>query len=364
MKTLFAIAMLTVMGALAVPASADGKGASPKVLLVYEDVDDVFMEEIRLRLESQLIEMELPTEVILKKVTLSHKHDDTWQPVLKQIKRPFGTVAILVLSCNRKRCEMTVFPPKGNFHAQVTIAKSDKDREARVTAVVASLRECLLGPLLPELKRLEGEGRSPSLPPAAANAVLLKSPFDAARKEAPPFRPWFWLSGGYQGDHPHPGGHPIHGPFIGVDIMPTNLLGVGLAVGWLGVRRADAAGASASIQRVNTNLALRLLFPIGPAKISISALGRVDTAIVEMNHGGDHGDEHDTRLELSIGGITMWHLPLPKGLNVWVGAGVLVSLIAKPVEVYVTQTDTETAINASTVRMIWSAGIAFSPIRK
>ena len=28
-------------------------------------------------------------------------------------------------------------------------------------------------------------------------------------------RPWLWLEGGYLGDHPHPEGHPLHGPWIG-----------------------------------------------------------------------------------------------------------------------------------------------------
>ena len=363
MRTIFPIGALLV--AMFFNGQALAEPALPQLLiLVRGDVDAEFVNEVKARVESETAELSLKTVVTVVETPSSSKHEEDWPTLVKTVEKPFGTVAIVGLTCHRRRCSLTVMPPKGSYYARIVVKKSEDDRDARVTAVASTIRETLLGPLLPEMKRLDSEGRNPSPAPNRPDGMLLKSPFESTRKAVlTEERPWLWLSGGYHGDHPHPGGHPIHGLFIGVDVIPTTFLGLGIQMGWLGIRRSELDTASASIHRLDTTFALRLLFPIGPAKISISALGRLDAAFVKMTHGGDHPSEKDTRLEVEIGGITMWHLPLPKKLNAWVGAGVLVALYSQEVEVYVDADSKETAIDAATVRMIWCAGVAFSPTK-
>jgi hypothetical protein len=365
MKRMAAIAVFSILIAMNVRGAA-GSDVPRLVILHGHEMATDFMREVKQRLESQLIGLGLKTIVVLRKTSNIPKDDGDWEAAVHSVKIPRGTVAVVGLQCNPNQCRLTVMPPRGDFLAKVTVEKSEKDRETRITAVVSTLRETVLGPLLPELGRLDQEGQTPTPPPLLSDdAVLLKSPFESERSETQPtFRPWLWLSAGYHGDHPHPGGYPLHGPFIGVDVTPTNLLGAGISVGWLGIRREEVLAIEASVHRIDLSLALRLLFSLGPAKVSISAIGRFDIAFVHIDAANEQADEKDRRFELQTGGLTMWHLPLPKRLNAWVGAGVLVSLISKSVEVDVGREADETVMDASTVRLIWCAGVAFSPLQK
>ena len=93
------------------------------------------------------------------------------------------------------------------------------------------------------------------------------------------------------------------------------------------------------------------------------ALGRLDVAFAQVDNPGNEPDTADTRLEIQTGGLTMWHLPLPRGLNAWVGAGVLVSMLSQELEATGTSGNPVTVFPASTLRMIWCIGMAFSPIK-
>ena len=136
-----------------------------------------------------------------------------------------------------------------------------------------------------------------------------------------------------------------------------------IGLGWLGIRKAEADGASVKIHRLTSSIAIRLIIPIGPAHLALAPVARLDAAFGSLNHV-DRDDETETNFEMHVGGLTTWHLPLVPRLDVIVGAGVLVSVISDETEVYGSAGERETAVPASMIRMIWTAGIAWSPIRR
>lgn len=343
--------------------AAAAEPSQPVLLILYYDLPIPFVEQVEHSIEAQLKTTDLPTNVVMRQIDLSSSSENVDWIAAAQEDKPDGTVAVLGLTCDEVNCGLYVLSLSTGAVVTVPIPHGLESGEPCKKAVVATIRETVLGPLLPELKRLAAEASHPSPPPKALDAVLLKSPFESERSTASFKRPWLYLSLGYHGDHPHPGGHPIHGPQLGVDFEITRLLGAGLQFGWLGIREEQVGRASATLQRLDTTLALRLFFALGPARVSLSAIGRVDVAFAKINNVGV-ADERKAKGELQIGGLTMWHLPLPWTRTfAWVGAGVVVSVIDNEVEVYINSGNKDTAIPSTTVRMIWIVKVAFSPLR-
>ena len=131
-----------------------------------------------------------------------------------------------------------------------------------------------------------------------------------------------------------------------------------LRVGWLGMDTADVETGSISAYRFALELELRIAFPVGPALFSIAPVGRVDLAVASANPSGPRGETTSVGAELYVGGMTTWHLPLPGGeVEALVGVGVLATILGRAFDV-----DGVEAIPETQLRVVWSAGIAWSPL--
>jgi hypothetical protein len=72
---------------------------------------------------------------------------------------------------------------------------------------------------------------------------------------------------------------------------------------------------------------------------------------------GPGGDERDVAPELHVGGAVGWRLPLPGGLAALLGLGALGTVMGQPYEV-----GSAVALEASRLRVVWTAGVAWSPV--
>ena len=107
----------------------------------------------------------------------------------------------------------------------------------------------------------------------------------------------------------------------------------------------------------------RLILPVGPAHFTIAPVARLDVAFTALdNVGRDDADE--VNVEFELGGMVNWHLPLRKHLDFIVGVGLLASILSNRTEVYVRRGQQEAAVPASALRMLWTAGVGWSPLKK
>ncbi len=309
-------------------------------------------------LKAQLAEIEIGLEVTAVELGRAPLGPSGWLKRAETSRAP-GTVAVFGYSCKEKKCSLHIIDPENKSSSRLPVRP--RSGTSRTEALAATIREALIGPLLPEMKRLIGEGADPSTPRRSG-----ESPWgEFKNKRGKPKKqnhPWLWTDGGYIGDHAHKEGHPLHGPWIGLAMEPVELLGVMLSVGWLGIRRAEVETAGASVQRLFFSMSLPLILPVGPARISLAPTGRFDVAFADIDNTG-RADERLNRFEFQLGGLSVWHLPLSWRLEIFVGAGVLVSVISEETKVSISENQRVTAIPASTLRLTWLMGFAWSPLR-
>jgi hypothetical protein len=316
-------------------------------------------------LNEQLAEIDLEMETVGLEVAEFPESDKNWTELARRTASDAQTIAAMAYDCQgqgqgQDTCTITLIVHRSQSIVKLSYPRPH-DSKASAFATAATLREMIAGPLISELKRLAGEARAPK-PATKVQTGLLKSPFESTRHENNRnIPPWLWLEASYQGDCAYPEGRPLNGVSIGVDFEPTPMLGLLIQAGWLGMERGEAEGAEVLLHRLNTMLTVRMIFSIGPARISIGALGRLDTVFLSAQNAPGFGSSNDTYLEASVGGITMWHLPLPKGLNFVIGAGLTASVVSREVEAVGFSGSQETIIPASTLRMIWTVGLELSP---
>ncbi|MCP4606618.1 MAG: hypothetical protein GY847_39930 [Proteobacteria bacterium] len=277
-----------------------------------------------------------------------------------------GTVACFGYQCNEKTCWMFVIEPRNKALVELPV-QVPKHRDLTVAfALAATARETLLGPLFPELERLVRHGENPGPPPPSPDSIWLRPPLEEERKHiTEPNRPWLWVEGGYHGDYPYPKGHPkshpINGPWAGIAIEPRKSLGAALSVGWLGIQEGRVGSGTVETNRLTTALALRIIFALGPAHITIAPVGRLDVRFVKIDPFESKA-KHRSEVEIHAGGLSTWHLPLTTRLEAVVGAGVLASLLNKDYTIDSQDQENEKAISASVLRLIWLAGVSWSPL--
>ena len=287
--------------------------------------------------------------------------DAAWFELAGKTAQNARTIAVVAYSCGVDICTVTTVQvrSRARFSLEFSVP-SDPDKV--LLSAVSTIREIILGPLLGEIRRLAEEAREPS-DPEGSNAALLRSPFEDERKlEAPAFHRLL-IEAAYQGDYPHPAGRPLHGVCVGVAFEPSSMLGLTLHVGWLGMGRQSFEDAKVGMHRLDSALTLRLIFSLGPARIAVGAVGRVDWVFLDVDNGAGRSDEKERYAEIHVGGITTWHLPLPRGLEFIIGAGLTASVLSREALFTGLSGVQETAMPASTLRMIWTAGLAFSPFR-
>ncbi len=274
-------------------------------------------------------------------------------------QRP-GSLALIGWSCPREvdddggPCRLIVAETRRHGVMRIPLQAASDGGEEAVRAVAATAGEVVLGGVLSELERLAIEGESPGEAPdySRADDPSLRDRGGGGERDE-----WLWLEGGYHGEHPHPGDAAIHGPWLGLSAAPRPYVVPALSVGWLGVREADGAAGSAISHRLPIALAVRLSFPVGPARFALAPAGRLDVVFSEDNPAGPGGEKQETDVAMHVGGITSWHLPFPGGVQGVIGTGVMATVLDRD-----RGPGGSAEIGASAVRIYWFAGLAWSPL--
>jgi hypothetical protein len=139
---------------------------------------------------------------------------------------------------------------------------------------------------------------------------------------------------------------------VGRTVVPA------VSVGWLGVQEGTDELGVARYHGIPIQVGLRIAFPVGPATFALAPVGRLDVLFVTADPAGPRGAETGVELELHMGGQTTWNLPLPRGIEALLGAGILGTVLGRDYEVQGAR-----AIPASTLRFGWWVGVAWSPLR-
>lgn len=360
MKLLVPIALLLL--SMTTAAGAEEAIPNPQVVFIAVPEKTPAADEVMAIFEKHLLEVDIAVDTVFLPVKKAPRGPAGWMRQAATTSDRVGIVAVFGYQCGPRRCHLYVMDPKRMTYLKLPIQLPESGDVSTAFAVAATAREALLGPLYPEMKRLAGEGAAPMPPRSAPSRVWLKSPYETSpRPRMPSPRPWLWLEGGYVGDYPHPDGFPLHGPWLGIGLEPAELLGIHLSLAWLGIRKAEVGEASARVHRLVSALSVPLVLRVGTARISLAPVVRLDAAFATIDNVGDDPQSR-TMFELQAGGLTVWHLPLTRGVEILIGAGILVSVMSEAVEIALTENRRETAIPPSTLRLTWLMGLSWSPL--
>jgi hypothetical protein len=139
-------------------------------------------------------------------------------------------------------------------------------------------------------------------------------------------------------------------------LTPKETIAIALTTGWMGIRNDHVPLGEVTTHRVPISLGLRLVFNLGPARVAVAPVGRMDVVFVNADpQRSGESSINSTELEFHAGGMTTWHLPLPFGFDAVVGAGVSWTLFARDYKVEKT-----VALEASSLRITWIMGASWS----
>jgi len=276
-----------------------------------------------------------------------------------------GTLAVFGWSCGREEgCDLHIVEPASRACSVVPVLPRPVDgaQDGSVDlafAIAATAREAVWGGLLLEMRRLASEGARPTMPPEDSIGAppQYEPAIDPAAGDARETR-LLWLEGGYHGNYAHPQGNPVHGPWLGIAVAPARYLVAALSAGWLGIAKGENDRGVVRTNRIPVELQLRLVIPMGLSVLSFAAAGRLDVVFATTDPTGPRGESSRTDLELNAGGVGLWRFPLPGDkVEAVMGAGVLVALLSRAYDI-----DGVRAVPASSFRLLWSLGIAWSPL--
>lgn len=356
---LLAIALTCLGGSTLCPKSV--AAAQPRVAVLSVPNATPPAKNVVHVIAEQLFELDIAIEIV--GATTQPKTPTAWiQQGEKAAEEAPGTIALFGYQCDDTVCRLFIVEPRQKAFVEIPVKIPTHDELSASFALAATARESLLGPLFPELRRLVLQGKNPAPPPPSPESQWLKPPMEGKRKTLKtPARPWLWLETGYQGDHPHPEGKPVHGPWIGAVFEPRKSVGVHVSLGWLGIREREIGSGKITLNRLTSTVGVRIIFPLGPAHIALAPTARLDTVFANIDRTGG-SETTDVKLEIQAGGVTTWHLPLTSRVEVIVGAGVFASLLSHDYGIKTEYKSTERVIPASTLHLFWVAGVAWSPL--
>lgn len=354
---------LALAAAAILARGAGARAADDTARVVLLSVPDVApgAEAVRPTLALHLERVEVAVEVAQRPAAPTT--DAEWSALAGELAAQApGTLALFGWSCGGSSCDLVVAEPRGGAVAHVPVrpAGPEAGDEGRLAfALAATAREAVWGGLLLEMGRLPDEGARPTEPPPSGQR--LPAPHGGgvdAGGLARARRPWLWLEGGYHGEYSHPRGGTLHGPFVALALSPGRNVVPVVRAGWLGIAVDEGPGGVARSHAFPVELELRVAFPIGPAMFSIAPVGRVDLVAATADPEGEGGPSTSLEVDLHVGGATTWHLPLPGGrVEALVGMGALATIIGNAVEAA-----DGVGVPASKLRVVWSAGVSWSPL--
>jgi hypothetical protein len=273
-----------------------------------------------------------------------------------------GMIALFGYTCTRSGCRLFVVEHRQKTWLEVPVRTfRKKTSSGNVLALVETIREVLLGPLFPELKRLSLVGENLRLSSSTKENIWWKPPLEGkkTRFETPP-RPALWIEGGVYGETAFHYGGPTGGPWVGVQYEPYKRISVGLDIGWLGIQEVTEAPGTVRTHRLTTMVSASYHFPVGPVVLSVAPVVRFDTVLVETIPT-DSAQINSAELEIQVGGMTVWHLPIIRDLEAVVGVGLLASVLSNDYGIDSAGSAYDDMIPASVLRLLWIVGIAWSP---
>ncbi|MBN2528352.1 MAG: hypothetical protein JXR76_18330 [Deltaproteobacteria bacterium] len=184
------------------------------------------------------------------------------------------------------------------------------------------------------------------------NALLsgdsFRPPANYDRSEHP-----IWMEFGYLGAFPYPASRTIHGIMLGLTFYLHKHFAPTIRVGGL-ARRRDS-GMYGTINAYNMPVGLYLRFPIniGQATFSIAPVAQFDI-IWSRADTFLHEKLDKYFLDLSVGGETTWHLPMPgRDIELFVGAGILATFFSDTYTIY-----DENVMPDTSLQFYWLAGVS------
>jgi len=356
--------LAAIFAVLCVPHEARGNDTARIVLLSVPDLIPN-ADSVRAIVSEDLARVEVAVDVV-QRISLPSS-DAEWTVLAReQATERVGTLALFGWNCAPLQpCDLCVVEARGGAVTHIPIKPLDGSpadidgKNALAFALAATAREAVWGGLLLEMSRLVDEGAHPEAPPPAGQR--LPEPHQGPVETgglARAHRPWLWLEGGYHGEYPHPQVRTEHGPFVGLAFSPGKNIVPVLRVGWLGIAQGDGTNGDVRAYAFPIELELRVAFPIGPAMFSLAPVARLDLVVATANPEGPRKESTSFETDFHVGGMTTWHTPLPGGaVEALVGVGVLATIIGNDLDI-----GNETMIPASKLRIVWSAGLAWSPL--
>lgn len=277
----------------------------------------------------------------------------------KEAQAEPGLIAVVGFGCELELCRVLIEHPRSHSSFEIQVTVNPKVPHQATQALAVTLRDALIGPLLPEMERLARVAATtgPPPPPNITNAALASE----AQDDAPP-RPnsgistWPWLLTelSYHGAYMGSSSALLHGPLAGVIILPRDYLGLALTVGWLGIDKAKGSTGSVATHRLSTALATRFIFELGSATMALAPILRLDSVYAQFRPLSAHSSRQ-TELDLLAGLDLTWTLPLPiEHLGVCLGAGLLGSLVAHSFSI-----NGETIQERPDFSLTWRAGLTY-----
>lgn len=343
--------MLTV-SVLAEPTAADGP---PKVVVMTTLEATPAADAVIEILADHLVEFKV--QVVKQEVEKLPENRAEWVSCAKAAASSApGTVVLTGYHCTEELCRLVLVEPHGGGYVELPVKIPKDDDVTLAFAVASTTRESLLGPLLPELTRIVRHGENPGPPPPRPNSEWLEQePSASDTGDADKRRPgrWMRIEAAYYGDYAHPDGHPIHGPWIGLSLALTKLIGLRLSSGWLGVLEESATLGTITTHRLFTALSVGLSLPLGPSRVELAPMGRLDLVFAKADPErlGDE-TEKQTEVELHLGGDVTWRLPLIWNVEALVGMGLLASLLSHDFRL------DDAEVPASSLRLVWLLGLS------